>query len=78
MVRNMTSPLPSTVARSISKSRQTGAQGLQRDTGMQFQVLGFVDLTHAAAAEEPHDTIASPQDLAGDQHVVSQRSGFVW
>ena len=42
-------------------------QGLERDPHTQLEILGFVHFPHAAAGEEPHDTVA-----AGEQLVASE------
>jgi hypothetical protein len=46
-----------------------GPDGLQCDGLTQDEVDGFVDLAHAAAAEEPHDTEPVGDELTGSEGV---------
>ena len=50
-------------------------QELQRDRLAELQVVGAVDLAHAAAAEPPDDAVASAEERAGLEAAVVDRAG---
>ena len=45
----------------------THAHGLHGYPGAEIQILGLIDLTHAARPDRPHDTVSSREHLAGVQ-----------
>ena len=69
-------------ARAISSSATEGGKKLESDRLAEFEIVGAVDLAHAAAAQQFDDAVALSEDSAGketavDCVVVRSRSGSV-
>ena len=52
-----------------------GRQELQRDRLAELQVVGAVDLAHAAAAQAADDAVAAAEEGAGRKAAVVDRAG---
>ena len=56
-------------------TRDVRQDRLERDPLLQFEILRFVELAHAAQRQEPHDAEAEGDDVTGTKHGGPRRRG---